>query len=447
MGLDVTDTTLAIGNGIHKSTSGQPDNAGTPEKADSPAETDRLESPAVPPVFPVPTIVPAGSTDYVPAAGTSPPPKTRAWKYVSAGRRDLRLDFLRGYCAFAMVIDHIGGASWLYPLTGGNQFFVSAAEGFIFLSGLLVGLVYGPRIRRDGLGSVQLHLLRRSLTLYGVTLGLTFTFVGLSRLAGMPWLQDSGPLTAELVVSIITLHHTYYLVDVMLLYTLVLAIAPLALLLLHSGHTWAVLALSVGFWGLFQRFPAESAIPWPIVNNDTFLITAWQLWFFGGMIIGYHRPFIWKWLARLPRIPVTLALVTAAVALIVLRMSNGPPLAGLFGSTTSQEALDTLFHKEYVRPARLLAFAVFFPLLYLVLTYCWRPLERVLGWLMIPFGANALYVYAMHLFAVYFSALLLPYITGFNRFDPLMNTPVQIAAILLIWLLVKREVLFEVVPR
>ena len=66
---------------------------------------------------------------------------------------------------------------------------------------------------------MQGHLLRRAFVLYAVTIGLTFAFVGLSRLADMPWLQDVDPLTPELAVSILTLHRTYYLVDVMLLYT------------------------------------------------------------------------------------------------------------------------------------------------------------------------------------------------------------------------------------
>ena len=158
------------------------------------------------------------------------------WRYRSDDERDLRLDLLRGFCAFAMVVDHLGGASYLYPVTGGNQFFVSAAEGFIFLSGLLVGLIYGPRVRRDGLAAVQCHLLRRAFVLYAVTIGLTFAFVGLSRLAEMPWLQEVEPLTPELAVSILTLHRTYYLVDVMLLYTLLLVVSPLALLLLTTGR-------------------------------------------------------------------------------------------------------------------------------------------------------------------------------------------------------------------
>src|SRR5581483_5784853 len=84
-------------------------------------------------------------------AGSGPAPAaTPAWgalpfvlkmphlAYVPSGRRDLRLDFLRGFCALAMIVDHIGGASWLYALTGGNRFFTSAAEGFIFISGLVV---------------------------------------------------------------------------------------------------------------------------------------------------------------------------------------------------------------------------------------------------------------------------------------------------------------------
>ena len=57
-----------------------------------------------------------------------------------------------------------------------------------------------------------------------MTIGLTFAFVGLSRLVDMPWLQDVDPLTPELAVSILTLHRTYYLVDVMLLYTLLLVV-------------------------------------------------------------------------------------------------------------------------------------------------------------------------------------------------------------------------------
>ena len=122
-----------------------------------------------------------------------------------------------------------------------------------------------------------------------MTLGLTFTFVGLSRLAEMPWLQDVEPLTPELAVCILTLHRTYYLVDVMLLYTLLLVVSPLAMLLLTTGRTWAAAALLGRAVADLPVVPAQAPVPWPIVNNDTFRVAAWQVWFFGGMTIGYHR--------------------------------------------------------------------------------------------------------------------------------------------------------------
>ena len=71
--------------------------------------------------------------------------------YITAQGRDLRIDLLRGFFVFAMIVDHVRGASPLYLLTGGNRFFVSAAEGFILLSGLMAGLIYRRRGRRDGL--------------------------------------------------------------------------------------------------------------------------------------------------------------------------------------------------------------------------------------------------------------------------------------------------------
>ncbi|MBI5464744.1 MAG: septum formation initiator family protein, partial [Ignavibacteriales bacterium] len=53
----------------------------------------------------------------------------------------------------------LGGASWLYLITGGNTFFVSAAEAFIFISGLVVGMVYGGIALKQGLGAAQIKAL------------------------------------------------------------------------------------------------------------------------------------------------------------------------------------------------------------------------------------------------------------------------------------------------
>ena len=76
-----------------------------------------------------------------------------SWCYPSDTKRDRRLDLLRGYCVFAMTVDHLDVPTWLYWFTGGNRFFVSAAEGFVFISGLVMGLVYRPLTEHQGLGA------------------------------------------------------------------------------------------------------------------------------------------------------------------------------------------------------------------------------------------------------------------------------------------------------
>src|SRR2546421_8689098 len=91
-------------------------------------------------------------------------------------RRDLRVDLLRGFCIFAMVVDHFGGDSWLYSITGGNRFYVSAAEGFIFISGFILGQAYRAKRDRHGLPAAMSEALRRARTLYLATVALTLIF-------------------------------------------------------------------------------------------------------------------------------------------------------------------------------------------------------------------------------------------------------------------------------
>ena len=106
--------------------------------------------------------------------------RVRSWSYYgtadAADRRDLRVDLLRGFCIFAMVVDHFGGDSWLYAITGGNRFYVSAAEGFIFISGFVMGQAYRSKRDRSGLPAAMAEALRRARTLYLATVALTLIF-------------------------------------------------------------------------------------------------------------------------------------------------------------------------------------------------------------------------------------------------------------------------------
>lgn len=99
------------------------------------------------------------------------------WAYDVPGSRDRRLDFLRGFLVAAMVVDHVGGEFLLTRLSGNNAFLVSAAEGFVFISGLLMGIVYGGRMTKLGLRAGMEGVLRRVGRLHITIALLTFTFV------------------------------------------------------------------------------------------------------------------------------------------------------------------------------------------------------------------------------------------------------------------------------
>src|SRR4051794_34258312 len=62
-----------------------------------------------------------------------------------SGRRNVIIDVLRGYCILMMITSHTGTDSFV---NGGLHFlrFVSGAEGFVFLSGLVLGMVYRRKL-------------------------------------------------------------------------------------------------------------------------------------------------------------------------------------------------------------------------------------------------------------------------------------------------------------
>src|SRR5690242_12434283 len=217
-----------------------------------------------------------------------------SWRYPATDRRDGRLDFLRGFAVFAMICDHVAGISWFSPITGANRFVTSAAEGFVLLAGLVLGMVYGPRIARSGWTAAADPILRRAAVLYGVTVGLTLLFVGLFEFTSLKlWLDRAYGLgltdPIQLVVGTFTLHFVYHGTDILLLYCVLIATSPLILLALHRGYWPAVLAVSWLIWLGHQFYPAEVMIPWTVTNAYYFPVAAWQVIFVNALVVGFYR--------------------------------------------------------------------------------------------------------------------------------------------------------------
>lgn len=360
--------------------------------------------------------------------------RVASWRYAATSKRDLRIDFLRGFAVFAIIADHVGGdASWLYRLTGGDRFYASAAEGFVFIAGLVFGIVYPAIIARHGLAEAMMKAFKRAGTLYLFTVALTFITVPLAQRLGVWW---GAPVDRaglhDFVLGVLTLHQTSFLTDVTLLYVLLLAGAALSLVFFSTGRTWVVLAASWGLWALWQLDYRYASFTWGIQGNEIFHVAAWQVLFFTGLAIGYHRKALASRFSALTGPGALLASGIAFVWLIRLYHTN---LAGFPGSNQAR-VQEWFTYKPNVGPGRLLAFAIVAIFAFALVTNLWKPLSRAAGWLLLPLGQHALLAYGTHLFAVMamakFSGDLTGPVAGAGQ-----RAAVQILAILAVWIVIQ----------
>lgn len=369
--------------------------------------------------------------------------------YISPNGRDLRLDLLRGFLVTAMIVNHLPGESPLYFLTGGNRFFTSAAEGFLLISGLMAGLVYRRAIQRSGLAAGLLKVLRRAATLYALTVTVTLLFTVFSEAAGLPWAMDvdlSNP--PAFVVSVLTLHQTYYLIDVLVLYTILFLAAPAAFILLDRGKTWLLLAGSGLIYALYQLAPNALVLPWPIEGNHLFEVAAWQVLFVAGLALGYHQ-------SRIPTLghrAIRTALIASGAAMAglvllfaLLALAAGQahdPGAAFPGLQRARLWLEEYaFSKADLRPGRLIAAAIVFSFLFLLTTRFWSRIRRAAGWVLIPLGQNALYAFTAHIVLAGLAGLVLPENGPTGAGAPWLSAAIQIVGVGIALLLVKRQIL------
>jgi hypothetical protein len=360
----------------------------------------------------------------------------RAWRY-AGGKRDLRFDLLRGFAVVAMVTDHTGGdRSFLYLLTGGDRFFVSAAEAFVFLSGLLMGMVNGGLIRRGKVDGALTKVLRRAGMLYGLTVGLTLLTGALPLALRLPGRPDlAGRSFLEYLIGIFTLHTSITFVDVLMLYTILVLIAEPVLLLLDQGYTRLVLGISWALWFVWQCWPQQATIG-PVDGQTLFPIASWQVLFMTALVIGFHRRALERYF-RAAASPQALliagAVLCGALALFAARLA---PLTWLTRTGDPAIVTEWFFAKRDVGAGRLVTFAALIVCAYALTTLCWQPIERTVGRFLLPLGQSALSAYVVHIFVAYLLHTIRPALLGPQ---PAIwgHTLVQIAGIALVWAAVR----------
>jgi hypothetical protein len=203
--------------------------------------------------------------------------------------RDQAIDAMRGLAIVSMVAAHTASGSWLHRLTH-FPVWADAAFAFVFLSGLVLGIV--SRRARDARGKpAALRMLRRAAVLYVVQLGLLLIALVVSSIAPRAsQLPDPDRFGgwADVLFLAGTLQLPARELDILPMYVVLMLAAALAVVLLHRGLAWLVLTISAAVYAVSLVIPAWTVMPYLRADpQDQFNWAAWQLPFIGALVIGW----------------------------------------------------------------------------------------------------------------------------------------------------------------
>ena len=283
-------------------------------------------------------------------------PKAAEMPLVVAGRCGF-LDTLRGIFLMLMAINHVPSVLW--PLTQQPLGFATAAEGFVFMAGLVVGKTYTGRREKLGDQACKQLLFRRAGVVYCAHLACVLGVVGWMWLyawmsgtgeppVGSPWEYFFTPWQSW--GATLVMIHQPGLLDVLPMYCGFLVLTPYALRAFESSGKRRVLILSVLGWAITNLVDKPGPIIFGAINTGAFNFGAWQLLYMSGLAAGH----VW---AKNPAgiwLPPYRYLIGMVVLLGVLAsLSHGWLDSGL-----TKETLFTWSNKNNVAPLRVLNVAV-----------------------------------------------------------------------------------------
>ncbi|MGI6897435.1 OpgC domain-containing protein [Enterobacter chengduensis] len=390
--------------------------------------------------------------------------KSIPWRYSVAGARDLRIDFMRGIALVMMVVAHTEVMS-IFNIFSWERFgLTTGAEGFVILSGFMLGMLNRARLQKAVLLTVSWGLYRRAWKIYRVNIIVIVSFILLSyvphinlfevthftdRFSGESW--SLYPVTPQIketwFIIILYLQIGPHQTQILGLYIFLLLFSPLFLGMLQKGKVWWLLGLSLLAYGLWQQWPVRLT---PSEFEFAFPLLAWQFIFVLGMASGWYKAELISFARTPPGKAVVAVLVMVALGLAFVAQNHTNPFMppALLLHVISPDSFNAFYHtwaaKNELGPVRVLNDIALMVTVYLVLTYCWVPLNRLLGWFLIPLGQHSLYTFILHVYVV----LLVSQFITFDlwRHAWIENTLVHAAALGMLWLMARYNVAARWIP-
>lgn len=362
----------------------------------------------------------------------------------NVSRRILAFDLLRGLFLIVILIDHVE----LYPsffdfLTGKGRLWVSAAEGFFFISGLLVGMVYKRRLTH-GMKFIFRKLWRRAAELYIASVFLTFLFVAWALAANDPYLKDGLPLPfnwPHVIFETLLMRFGFGWADFLARFAILMIVAPFVFWLAAKGKWKLVVIASIVIWAF---------------RGQTFTL-GWQLLFNWGILIGFnwyeiqgrYRKVASKDRQRIRKaffVTAGITFVFSYASIYLLNLFNY--LWGLdYSSPALIELTNAWNHVNYdiwqfaqkwnLGPIRLALFFIWFPVLFYLVSKYGEGINRRTKNIIEIMGRNSLFVYVTHAFIIFILKLyFIPVTTVF--WQNFVITGLALAALIAITLVYSR---------
>jgi hypothetical protein len=325
-------------------------------------------------------------------------------------QRKPELDALRGLFLVWMTLTHL--PTHFSDLVNQPFGFVSSAEGFVFLSALLVARLYIHQAVLDEAG-LRIKLWRRALKIYGFhLLMLTLAFTVAASLAvathrtaiyNLLNFYIAHPFVA--VIGSVLLLYCPPLLDILPMYVIFLAGTPLVL---STALKWGwnrILGLSLAIWLLAQfglRDVFHDAVVHitqlqiPLQETGAFNLFAWQWIWIAGMWLGAKSA---EGPLPISKVPGKVVAACAVVCAFFIGVRHE-----WLGHRLTQETLGLLLDKWSIGGLRMVNLVCFTILLY----WLRKPVLRVVA--VEPFltlGKASLEVFCAHIFFVFFGLALL----------------------------------------
>lgn len=207
-----------------------------------------------------------------------------AW---STTRRDLRIDTLRGLFLVVMTLDHLPHHP-LLRFTRQSFGFVSAAEGFVFVSGIVSAWVYGRILAKQGEANLRLRAWHRARDLY-LTYLLLYTLALVSgRWGGRQVASQFPDLWTRWWHGALLIYRPPFS-GILPMYAVFLLLTPWLLGQMQRRRALLIWSVSTALWLAAQWGIVSPAHNLSWLQLGRFNLLAWQLLFVAGVYFGYRK--------------------------------------------------------------------------------------------------------------------------------------------------------------